>query len=63
LPYTLDGVSDKMVRKLVDAGFGTRETVAAASIESISEIPGIGEKTAEKILAASRGEQTESSAE
>jgi N utilization substance protein A len=63
LPYTLDGVSDKVVRKLVDAGFGTRETVAAASIESISEIPGIGEKTAEKILAASRGEQTESSAE
>jgi transcription termination/antitermination protein NusA len=63
LPYTLAGVSDKLVRKLVDAGFGTRETVAAASIESISEIPGIGEKTAEKILAASRGEQTESSAE
>jgi transcription termination/antitermination protein NusA len=63
LPYTLAGVSDKVVRKLVDAGFGTRETVAAASIESISEIPGIGEKTAEKILAASRHEQTESSAE
>jgi len=63
LPYTLAGVSDKLVRKLVDAGFGTRETVAAASIESISEIPGIGEKTAEKILAASRSEQTESSAE
>jgi transcription termination/antitermination protein NusA len=63
LPYTLAGVSDKLVRKLVEAGFGTRETVAAASIESISEIPGIGEKTAEKILAASRSEQTESSAE
>src|SRR5215475_7578082 len=63
LPYTLAGVSDKIVRKLVDAGFATREGVAAASIEAISEISGIGEKTAEKILAASRGEQTESSAE
>jgi len=63
LPYTLAGVSDKIVRKLVDAGFATREGVAGASIEAISEISGIGEKTAEKILAASRGEQTESSAE
>src|SRR5215467_14030497 len=63
LPYTLAGVSEKIVRKLVDAGFATREGVAGASIEAISEIPGIGEKTAEKILAASRGEQTESSAE
>src|SRR5262249_56118235 len=59
LPYTLAGVSEKLVRKLVDAGFGTREAVAAASIESISEIPGIGEKTAGKILAGSPGRQKE----
>jgi N utilization substance protein A len=56
LPYTLDGVGDKTVRKLVEAGFATREAVAAASADQLSEIQGIGGKTAEKILAASRGE-------
>ena len=34
------------------------EAVAAASLEQILELPGIGAKTAEKILAAARGDQT-----
>ncbi len=38
------------------AGFGTQEAVASASVEQLSEIPGIGAKTAGKILAAARGE-------
>ena len=56
LPYSLNGVGDKTVRKLVDAGFATQDAVAAASVAQLSEIPGVGEKTAEKILAAARGE-------
>jgi transcription termination/antitermination protein NusA len=56
LPYTLAGIGEKIVRKLVEAGFGSVEAVAAASAEQLSEVPGVGEKTAEKILNAARGE-------
>jgi transcription termination/antitermination protein NusA len=63
LPYTLAGVGEKTTRKLVDAGFTTREALAAATVEDISQVPGIGEKTAEKILTAARGEQSESRAD
>jgi N utilization substance protein A len=56
LPYTLPGVGEKTVRKLVEAGFATTDALAAASVEELSEIPGIGGKTAEKIVAAARGE-------
>jgi transcription termination/antitermination protein NusA len=56
LPYTLPGVGEKTVRKLVDAGLTTIEAIKDASVETLSEIPGIGEKTAAKILAAARGD-------
>src|SRR5262249_35257621 len=56
LPYTLAGIGETTVRKLVDAGFASQDAVAAATVEQLSEISGIGSKTAEKILAAARGE-------
>jgi N utilization substance protein A len=57
LPYTLPGIGEKTIRKLVEGGFGSQDAVAGATVEQLSELPGIGGKTAEKILAAARGEQ------
>jgi N utilization substance protein A len=55
-PFTLAGIGEKTVRKLVEGGFATVESVAGASVDQLSAIPGIGDKTAEKILAAARGD-------
>jgi N utilization substance protein A len=55
LPYTLPGIGEKTVRKLVEGGFESIGAVAAATAEQLSQLPGIGEKTAEKILTAARG--------
>src|SRR5262249_31341448 len=55
VPYTLAGIGEKTVRKVVAAGFDTIEALAAATGEQLSDIPGIGAKTAEKILVAARG--------
>jgi transcription termination/antitermination protein NusA len=56
LPYTLPGIGEKTVRKLVDGGMTTLAALKDASAEQLSEIPGIGAKTAGKILAAAREE-------
>ena len=61
--FSLPGVSDKTMRKLIEAGFDTAEKVAAATVDALSEVQGIGLKTAERIIATARGEQVGESAE
>src|SRR5262247_1672996 len=40
VPYTLAGIGEKIVRKLVDAGFTTQAAVAESTVDQLSEIPG-----------------------
>ena len=56
VPYTLAGIAEKTVRKLVEGGYATLDSLGGATAEQLAEIPGIGDKTAEKILAAARGD-------
>jgi N utilization substance protein A len=58
-PYSLEGIGAKTLRKLVEGGYPTVEALATATPDQLSSIPGIGDKTAEKILAALRGEHAE----
>ncbi len=54
--FTIAGVGDKTLKRLISAGFDTTEKIALASVDALSEVQGIGAKTAERILAAVRGE-------
>lgn len=45
----LDGVGRKRARRLREAGLTAREDVAAASADSLTDLPGIGETTAARI--------------
>jgi N utilization substance protein A len=54
--FSIEGVGDKMMKKLIAAGFDSAEKVALASVDALSEVQGIGAKTAERIIAAARGE-------
>ena len=49
------------MRKLVDAGFATIESLGQATADQLSAIAGIGEKTVEKILAAAQGDSAPAS--
>src|SRR5262245_57488064 len=57
----LPGVGDKTMRNLVEAGFDTLEKIVAASPEALSEVQGIGAKTAERIIATARDEGSKES--
>ncbi len=50
----LEGISDRLIDKLRAAGIETVEHILEMGIEKLQEIPGIGEKTAAKIMDAAR---------
>jgi len=50
----LPGVGEKTLISLKEAGFGTIEDILKASAEDLMKIDGIGQKRAEKILAAAK---------
>jgi N utilization substance protein A len=51
---SIEGVGPKTAEHLREAGYDTIEKIAAMSDEEILAVPGIGEKTAQKILLAAR---------
>jgi N utilization substance protein A len=50
----LSGVGGKTATLLEEAGYKTVEDVVSLSIESLKAIPGVGEKTAQKIIKGAR---------
>ena len=51
----LHGVGEKTLSVLIEAGFTTLESLAGADVQTLSEIKGIGEKKAEKIIQKAKG--------
>jgi N utilization substance protein A len=51
---SIEGVGPKTAEDLIQAGYDTVEKIAAMSDEDILAVPGIGEKTAQKILLSAR---------
>lgn len=47
---TLQGVGDRIAKILEEAGYKTVEDIASLTTERLKAIPGIGEKTAQKII-------------
>ena len=50
----LKGISDKTIQLLVQAGLTNIEKLATLKTEDLTTLPGIGEKTAEKIIEAAK---------
>jgi N utilization substance protein A len=50
----LEGVTPKMRDKLVEAGYRSVDQMLESGVEGLSQIPGVGPKTAEKIVAAAQ---------
>ena len=55
-PFSLPGVGEKLLEALIGRGFDSIKKIAQATKEQLMEVPKIGEKTAEKILAAAQSQ-------
>lgn len=51
---SLEGMGEKMLSALIEAGFDTLEKIKDAKVEQLTEIKGFGKKKAEKIIAAAQ---------
>jgi len=50
----LDGVGEKIVAALIEAGFDSLEKIKDATVEQLTQAKGVGDKKAEKIIAAAK---------
>ena len=50
----LEGISDRLIQVLREAGIENVERILELEVEQLTELPGIGDKTANKILEAAR---------
>ena len=50
----LSGLGEKTLERLAEHGFSTVEELASSEPDSLTQIPGIGAKTAEKVVSAGR---------
>ena len=51
---SLQSVGEKTVQRLVEAGYRSLDAIAEAQVEGLTQVSGIGPKTAEKVLAAAQ---------
>lgn len=51
---SLEGVGEKLAKALEDAGFTDIAKIAASSVEELTEVKGVGEKKAEKLIAQAK---------
>lgn len=50
----LEGISERLIEKMKEAGIENVERILEIGVEKLQDIPGIGEKTAAKIMEAAR---------
>ena len=50
----LEGVGEKILEKILEAGYRNVESIIEAGVEGLTQLPGLGPKGAEKIIAAAQ---------